>query len=502
MNIKTCNSNKFIIFNLIYCIVFCSFAAANEIIPKNSFEAQFSLYLPNIGQGNCAVLSKADKSFVGIFDCGSISNRTNKWEEKVKPLLEQLIPKKKSKWLIVISHPDHDHYNFLPSIIEYIKPYLRKRDIQLTVVLGGMLEKYFYYLGNYSLIDTMEYLIKMNKYGVKIVSMSHEVNNTFLKKIINKTQKIKDQLKIPKSEIEELVSELIGDSEYINNAFKYRFDKEMASQKKELGQLSAARKKERIKEDMQKELLLSLKDRSNLLQKVVRQYFRDSYLSHPLRNNLRGYQENKNIGEFIGLKRVPDDITINVLSVNGGQSNEAFPPITVINDDENANSTVLQIVDNKTEQSILLPGDATGVTTDRVLSHIPRHLIGKIQYALASHHGADTDETNNREWIDVIRPKFVLFSASTQGNNFNHPRASVVTHYLDHADSGPTHDLTCFVKRNEREPDSSFMPFKIKKEFFDSADDKITIKDVNRKVYYSGDNNYFEGPLPFPVPII
>ncbi|MCX7343321.1 MAG: hypothetical protein NT128_04160, partial [Proteobacteria bacterium] len=438
------------------------------------------------------------KSFVGIFDCGSISNREAKWQEKILPLMQEFTARKKSKWLIVISHPDHDHYNFLPSIIDYITPKLRNNDIKLTLVLGGLLDKYFYYQGGYSLIDKVSSLLSMNKPGVRVISMSHEINRPVLRKAITKTGVLKKQLKVPKEDIEATVNDLLGDPGYMKSAVDRRVDKELESITKKLSKLEIKKTNERVENGIKRELEMSLNDRSHLLQKSVKRYFRDSGLSHPLKNKLRGYVENTNLEKFIGLKFIPSEITISVLSANAGQSCMPSQPATIINDDENANSTVLQIVHNETECSILLPGDATGVTTDRVLSRLPTTLLGKVQYAIASHHGANTDETNNEEWVDCVRPAFVLFSASSQGNNFNHPRSSIVAQYLKYAQPGPAHDLTCFMKRNEREPDTAFKPFPIEKEFLDKDDDKVTIKGVTKQVYYSGDDNYFEGPYEFP----
>ena len=448
---KSNNIKKITLFKILCGCFFYVYAVNTDV--SVSTVLPFSLYFPNIGQGNCAILSNADKSFVGIFDCGSISNKEAKWQDKILPLMKQFTARKKSKWLIVISHPDHDHYNFLPSIIDYIRPKLRNNDIKLTVVLGGLLDKYFYYQGNYSLIDTVSSLLSMNKTGVRVISMSHEINRPVWRKTITKTGAIKKQLKIPKEDIEEMVNDLLGDRAYIKNAVDRRVDKELASITKKLSKLEIAKTNERVKKGIQKELESSLSDRTNLLQKAVKHYFRDNGLSHPLQNKLRGYVENKNLEEFIGVNFIPSEIMISVLSANAGQSCMSPQPATIINDDENANSTVLQIVHKETECSILLPGDATGATTDRVLSRLPHNLLGKIQYAIASHHGANTDETNNKEWIDLVRPEFVLFSASAQGNNFNHPRSSVVAQYLMYATPGPAHNLTCFMKRNEREPE-------------------------------------------------
>ncbi len=265
--IKSNNFKKITLFKMLSICFFYVYAVNTSTTV--STVRPLSLYFPNIGQGNCAILTNTDKSFVGIFDCGSISNREFKWQEKILPLMKEFTSRKKSKWLIVISHPDHDHYNFLPSIIDYIRPKLRNNDIKLTLVLGGLLDKYFYYQGNYSLLDTISGLLSMNKPGVRVISMSHEVNRPTFRKTITKASAIKKQLKIPKEDIEVTVNDLIGDSSYIKNAVDRRVDKELASLTKKLSKLEIAKTNERVKKGIQKELESSLSDRTNLLQKAV-----------------------------------------------------------------------------------------------------------------------------------------------------------------------------------------------------------------------------------------
>jgi hypothetical protein len=260
---KTNNLKKNTLFKI--CCLFLFYVYAEKPDASVSVAPPLSLYFPNIGQGNCAILTNADKSFVGIFDCGSISNKESKWQQKILPLMEEFTAIKKSKWLIVISHPDHDHYNFLPSIIDYIRPKLRNNDIKLTLVLGGLLDKYFYYQGNYSLIDTVSCLLSMNKTGVRVISMSHEISRPMLRKTIVKTGAIKKQLKIPKGDIEEMVSDLLGDRDYIKNAVDRRVDKELESITKKMSKLEITRTNERVENGIKRELEMSLNDRSHLL---------------------------------------------------------------------------------------------------------------------------------------------------------------------------------------------------------------------------------------------
>lgn len=466
--------------------------------------APFSLYLPNIGQGNCIFLSNREKTFVGIFDCGSFPGKNEKWDVKLKKILEKLIiPDQLSKWLIVLSHPDHDHYNFLPEIIELITPKLKDDSIELTLILGGPLEKYFYYQGHYPLSDIIKFLIDLRKPKIRVISISHDLDHEDLLRVINQANTFGQEIDAKKALFAEQIEHLLSDHGYIENALRDRIEKakEKAS-KKGLGEPDEAK----ILESLQKELKDSKIDKSDLLEKQLKQHFRNVGFSSPLgANRLRGYREDTDIIEFIGSDIVPEDIEIRILSANGGQSSREshHRPITVINDDENTNSMIMQITHRETKNSILLPGDATGATTDRVLNsfHHRHHAQeGKIQYVVASHHGADSHETNNREWVEAIQPKFVLFSA--EGVQYNHPRCSTVSHYLRYAHPTTPHALTCFKRRSDPLPhssDPSLHLSEIQEEYVDKHDDKVTIGNVTKEIY-CGDNPYPEGPYPFPHP--
>lgn len=466
-----------------------------------SAEGAFRLHLPNIGQGNCIFLSNHDKTFIGIFDCGSVSEFIKQRDEKIIPLLEEVSSKKKSKWLIVISHPDQDHYNFLPAIIENIKPKLERNKIELTLVLGGPLEKYLYYQGNYPLKDTIKYLIEST--GARIISMSHDMDHGKLLEIINESERLIGQSRVHAADTVEKAKGLFLQPVYQDSM---RIFKDQEIQKKIK---KAVKKKEQsVKRKLSKQEFDSIEEQvmkefedssgedyapnvsiSDFFKEKIKHYFRNSELSNPKGNILRGYVQNTNISTFIGSDVIPTAIEIRVLSANAGQSDPRHQVVTVINEDENTNSMILQIVHLATGNSILLPGDATGITTDRILSQLPEQ---RTKYLIASHHGADTEETNNEEWAYQIKPEFILFSA--EGSKYNHPRCSSVANYLPHAMPAPLHDLTCYRKRNEPYID---FPFGTTTRFLDINEDIITLQNVDKAIYYSGDNIY-PVELPFP----
>lgn len=78
-------------------------------------------------------------------------------------------------------------------------------------------------------------------------------------------------------------------------------------------------------------------------------------------------------------------------------------------EDDNADSLVLKITN--VEFSAILTGDATEVTTTRIINNNYNnsdHL--KTDILLASHHGSSTHGSNNEKWIKATQPKFVVIS--------------------------------------------------------------------------------------------
>lgn len=90
--------------------------------------------------------------------------------------------------------------------------------------------------------------------------------------------------------------------------------------------------------------------------------------------------------------------------------------------DKNENSIVLRLFYHP--YSLLLTGDATGETTDGIITknNTPGSLVSTILQA--SHHGADSEESNNDAWLSAVQPKFMIFSAGLRAD-YLHPKAEI-----------------------------------------------------------------------------
>jgi beta-lactamase superfamily II metal-dependent hydrolase len=90
--------------------------------------------------------------------------------------------------------------------------------------------------------------------------------------------------------------------------------------------------------------------------------------------------------------------------------------------DHNTDSIVLKITDIDAKKSILLTGDATGITTTRLMDYAwhtkqPEEFL-KADVLIASHHGSSSHGTNNVAWIQSIKPEYVIIST---GGRHGHP---------------------------------------------------------------------------------
>jgi len=132
----------------------------------------------------------------------------------------------------------------------------------------------------------------------------------------------------------------------------------------------------------------------------------------------RGYQENYPIDGFLDVSQQSPHHFLSILSMNAGANTKKLK-------DENTNSCIVRLCLNG--QNILIMGDATGLTTRRILLTPANHEEGKLETSLlvASHHGAKDHETNNGLWLSIIKPKRVAISAGYRDVWF-HPRAEVI----------------------------------------------------------------------------
>lgn len=106
---------------------------------------------------------------------------------------------------------------------------------------------------------------------------------------------------------------------------------------------------------------------------------------------------------------------------------------------------------------MLITGDATGITTDRILRHYPSaDSTLASDLILACHHGSITEESNNAEWVAIIQPKHVIFS-SEQYDGYHHPQFDVFWNYLHSSrleNAGKEHDFVCARKSSRNLPTS------------------------------------------------
>jgi beta-lactamase superfamily II metal-dependent hydrolase len=99
----------------------------------------------------------------------------------------------------------------------------------------------------------------------------------------------------------------------------------------------------------------------------------------------------------------------------------------IVNPDENMNSIVLRVSFYDNFFSIIMTGDATGVTTDRLIKHsTPETLF--CDAMIACHHGAITHESNNAPWVAATQPKYVIFSAGGHAG-YHHPQLDALWNY-------------------------------------------------------------------------
>ncbi len=82
----------------------------------------------------------------------------------------------------------------------------------------------------------------------------------------------------------------------------------------------------------------------------------------------------------------------------------------------NCRSMVLYINDLAT----IIPGDATGKTTDTFLKQLP---LLETAFLIVPHHGSDTDQSNSKKFLEATHADFCIISS---GLKHNHPRPSVI----------------------------------------------------------------------------
>ena len=92
----------------------------------------------------------------------------------------------------------------------------------------------------------------------------------------------------------------------------------------------------------------------------------------------------------------------------------------------NKNSQSVMVYLKYSGISVLLPGDATGVTMEAALAN-NKLAFYPVNIFLASHHGADTEGSNTESWFNFLKPQIMIFSVGP--NTHKHPTDTVINNF-------------------------------------------------------------------------
>ena len=116
--------------------------------------------------------------------------------------------------------------------------------------------------------------------------------------------------------------------------------------------------------------------------------------------------------EFKDALNFGENVQVSCLSINPthfiGNGNQVLRMSDP--EDDNPDSLVLKIENGKS--SAILTGDATGLTTTRIINNYHGQGVECLNtnVLLASHHGSSTHGSNNKEWIAATQPELVIIS--------------------------------------------------------------------------------------------
>ena len=434
-------------------------AEAASVYPRVSFL--------NVGQGNCVVVSCSEEERL-LVDCGSYGKNGLKKSEyertssssrpstnDLKKFIKKFYIKTPKKVVILITHPDKDHFNLVEGLMDTAS--IREK----TVLLGGPLEDYF---TSEDSRDLMKHLrSKLSQFSF----LSHDLSEEDIENLMTKFQEIETARKAMRER-------------YNNAEQKSHIDKEYARSLRKYVEKTFGHKK-----------------RGSIFNQKLQDFLK------PGTPAAVGSPSRRSGTEFCS------SLSLDILSANAGQGDIHFPggemKTIVLNGNDNTNSVVLRVTHTKRDrrkQSIILTGDAEGVTTDQIEERYGDQLENT-DIMLACHHGAYTNDSNSTSWIEKTSPKVVIFSADVGGQH--HPRCDTVARYLSKAQRAATpHALTCSTHATKDKLNSILLPgysFEKEETINFSSNGKVVTKyfkteRMNKKAYNTHNSGnitvYFE----------
>lgn len=186
-----------------------------------------------------------------------------------------------------------------------------------------------------------------------------------------------------------------------------------------------------------------------------------------LGGNQKDYQKsNNNINDLV---RLAHDVVQVVPNRDITEVSEKIKILPMYTSDSkksrNTNDESLVIRIDHGGKSCLITGDATDKTIEYLKQLVEEHVLDadllKADILLASHHGAESDGSNNLNFINSVNPKFVVFSAGLSGNC--HPRPITMYNYMDpklRLETLGSYHLLCFgIKSKKDKHDCRFISF-------------------------------------------
>ncbi len=120
--------------------------------------------------------------------------------------------------------------------------------------------------------------------------------------------------------------------------------------------------------------------------------------------------------------------------------------VLTVNTGQSANARSLMLLIEYREFTAILAGDAEGVTQAQAVTNFTNDL--KANVLGASHHGSNSNQSNNADWITAVAPDVVVFSAGTL---FGHPRCLTVNRFNNVRETF-AHDVRCGASNTQFEP--------------------------------------------------
>lgn len=377
------------------------FAAEDDLFSDINADNGFTTKVINVGQGNGISVIDNKNGRMMIVDAGSSCLPATQTSESIIPAMFVHMPQSlnMNPITIIVSHPDKDHLNWLKRILEHGAI---KQNKNITIYLGGSFEKYLTASDAKALLNAL-----LNRKNVPTIhSLSHALTISDMKDLVTKVDEYRTQF-------------------IKNHALGY--------------------------EDVDSALIQTLRIRSSPLHRV-----RPFIVS----SNIDGLDDcNRVRVEILGANAGHAPTRIYPIVDSGVQSfinDTSCPEGEVVNPDENTNSIVLRVTFYNKE-SIIITGDATGITTNRLIRYYPGSQDGTLycDLLIACHHGSISEESNNLSWVKATQPKWIIFSAG-MFDSYHHPQFDAVWNYAgsQRLEMAQEHPILCARVDTRKLPNS------------------------------------------------